>query len=80
MKKSLILVLVFALGVFGAMQPTYAQKKKKKKPTKVASQNTTPTEPTAPAAPVEVDEPLRTLSYDSIEYNSTGYKDRKSVV
>jgi hypothetical protein len=30
MKKSLILVLVFALGVFGAMQPTYAQKKKKK--------------------------------------------------
>jgi len=73
MKKSLFLVLLLSFALLFVAEPTMAQKKKKKKPTKAVSANETVTPPAEPAAPVEVAEPLRTLSYDSVEYNTTGY-------
>jgi gliding motility associated protien GldN len=77
MKKSLILFTCFFLGFLLVFSESFAQRTRRGNRragrTNVSSQTQTAVQPAAPVAPVEVEEPLRTLSYDSIEYNSTGY-------
>jgi len=76
MKKSLILFLVFALSLFGVVQSADAQRRNRPRPRPRPTPNVNSLNETTtrnPPVPVKVEEPLRTLSYDSVEYNGTGY-------